>query len=97
MAFLEKWRDLKQEVLQVLADGQGYQLTASVVPSVEFTSLLLERAHLVEVVSPAHLRRDIAAKLGQPYMPYADDLVAQTPVPDNVSSGSPRRIAGRRG
>lgn len=81
---------------EIVEHGDGFLLTASVIPSVEFTNLLLERAHFVEVVSPAHLRRDIATKLRQACLPYADDLVAQTPVPDNVSSGSPRRIAGRR-
>ncbi|WP_020204176.1 MULTISPECIES: helix-turn-helix transcriptional regulator [Cupriavidus] len=71
---------------QKLADDQeiveeegGFRLTATVIPSVEFRNLLMERSARVEILSPAHLRREIAGNLSQACRAYADALASGAP------------------
>ncbi|MGO4330155.1 helix-turn-helix transcriptional regulator [Cupriavidus sp. M-11] len=57
---------------EILEEEGGFRLTATVIPSVEFRNLLMERSARVEILSPLHLRREIAENLRQACLAYAD-------------------------
>jgi len=71
--FHSPFRELKFSEDQAITDtDSGFLLTATVAPSVALSNLLLERADAVEVVSPAALRANIAARLRRALVAYDD-------------------------
>lgn len=59
---------------EIVEESGGFRLTATVIPSVEFRNLLMERAARVEILSPAGLRKEIAENLRQACAAYADSV-----------------------
>lgn len=57
---------------EIVEEPGGFRLRATVIPSVELRNLLMECCARVEVLSPLALRREIADKLRQAALHYAD-------------------------
>ncbi|QBY55534.1 helix-turn-helix transcriptional regulator [Cupriavidus oxalaticus] len=69
------FRSLKLSPDQTIEDLEGgFMLTATIVPSVPLTNLLLEKSTTVDVISPLSMRQDMISRLKRALAQYEEPL-----------------------
>jgi len=75
--FEHVFRSLKLSHDQAIEEAEGgFMLTATIIPSIPLTNLLLEKSTTVEVVSPASMREQMIARLKRALAQYDDHPAA---------------------